>query len=64
MQPNTPTRSHGSSSMGHNGWNSSPATSSPPLGAYVAAPMALARERMQTGAPDDRKHELMPAELV
>jgi pimeloyl-ACP methyl ester carboxylesterase len=40
---------------------SSPATSSPPLGAYVAATMALARERIQTGAPDDRKHDLMPA---
>ena len=40
---------------------SSPATSSPPLGAYVAAPMHLARERMQTGAPDGRKHDLMPA---
>ena len=40
---------------------SSPATSSPPLGAYVAAPMHLARERMQTGAPDSRKHDLMPA---
>jgi pimeloyl-ACP methyl ester carboxylesterase len=39
---------------------SSPATSSPPLGAYVAAPMALSRERIQTGAPVDRKHDLMP----
>jgi pimeloyl-ACP methyl ester carboxylesterase len=41
---------------------SSPASSSPPLGAYVAAPMVLSRERIQTGAPDDRKHELMPAD--
>jgi pimeloyl-ACP methyl ester carboxylesterase len=40
---------------------SSPATSSPPLGAYVAAPMGVARERLQIGAPDDRKHNLMPA---
>src|SRR6266850_8085245 len=38
----------------------SPATSSPPLGAYVAAPMALSRERIQIGAPDDRKHDLIP----
>jgi pimeloyl-ACP methyl ester carboxylesterase len=27
----------------------------------VAAPMHLAKERMQTGAPDSRKHDLMPA---
>jgi pimeloyl-ACP methyl ester carboxylesterase len=40
---------------------SSPATSSPPLGAYVAAPMGVARERLQIGAPDDRKRNLMPA---
>jgi pimeloyl-ACP methyl ester carboxylesterase len=40
---------------------SSPAASNPPLGAYVAAPMALSRERIQTGAPDDRKYDLMPA---
>ena len=38
----------------------SPATSSPPPGADVAAPMALSRERIQIGAPDDRKHDLMP----
>jgi pimeloyl-ACP methyl ester carboxylesterase len=40
---------------------SSPATASTPLGAYVAAPMALSRDRIQAGAPDDRKHNLMPA---
>jgi pimeloyl-ACP methyl ester carboxylesterase len=40
---------------------SSPATSSPPLGAYITATMALAKERMQTGAPDDRKRDPMPA---
>jgi pimeloyl-ACP methyl ester carboxylesterase len=40
---------------------SSPASSSPPLGAYVAAPMGVARERLQIGAPDDRKRNLMPA---
>jgi pimeloyl-ACP methyl ester carboxylesterase len=39
---------------------SSPATAGPPLGAYVAAPMALSRERIQTGAPDDRKNGLIP----
>ena len=33
---------------------------SPPLGAYVSAPMATARDRLQTGAPDDRKNDLMP----
>src|SRR6266481_8084867 len=38
----------------------SPATSSLPPGAYVAAPMALSRERIQIGAPDDRKHDLIP----
>jgi pimeloyl-ACP methyl ester carboxylesterase len=36
-------------------------TAPPPLGAYVAAPMAIARERLQAGAPDDRKNDLMPA---
>ena len=30
------------------------------LGAYVAAPMATARDRLQAGAPADRKAELMP----
>ena len=35
-----------------------------PLGAYVAAPMATARERLQTGAPDDRKGSLMPAAWI
>jgi pimeloyl-ACP methyl ester carboxylesterase len=39
---------------------SSPTTASPSLGAYVSAPMALAKERMQAGAPDDRKRDLMP----
>jgi pimeloyl-ACP methyl ester carboxylesterase len=38
-----------------------PQTASPQLGAYVAAPMATARERLQAGAPDDRKNDLMPA---
>src|SRR4030095_8657426 len=33
---------------------------SPPLGAYVSAPMATARDRLQAGAPDDRKNDLMP----
>jgi pimeloyl-ACP methyl ester carboxylesterase len=32
------------------------------LGAYVAAPMATARERLQTGAPGDRKNDLMPTD--
>jgi pimeloyl-ACP methyl ester carboxylesterase len=36
-------------------------TASPPLGAYVSAPMATARDRLQAGAPDDRKNDLMPA---
>src|SRR6476620_7300402 len=35
-------------------------TAPPPLGAYVAAPMTTARQRLQTGAPDDRKNDLMP----
>jgi pimeloyl-ACP methyl ester carboxylesterase len=39
----------------------SPAITSPPQGAYVSAPMALARERIQAGAPDARKHDLMSA---
>src|SRR6266581_9022673 len=33
---------------------------SAPLGAYVSAPMATARDRLQAGAPDDRKNDLMP----
>jgi pimeloyl-ACP methyl ester carboxylesterase len=33
-------------------------TASPPLGAYVAAPPT--RDRLQAGAPDDRKNDLMP----
>jgi pimeloyl-ACP methyl ester carboxylesterase len=36
-------------------------TARPPLGAYVSAPMATARDRLQAGAPDDRKNDLMPA---
>jgi pimeloyl-ACP methyl ester carboxylesterase len=35
-------------------------TESPPLGAYVSAPMATARDRLQAGAPNDRKNDLMP----
>ena len=38
-----------------------PQTAPPPLGAYLAAPMATARQRLQVGAPDDRKNDLMPA---
>jgi pimeloyl-ACP methyl ester carboxylesterase len=38
-----------------------PQTALPPLGAYVAAPMATARQRLQAGAPDERKNDLMPA---
>jgi pimeloyl-ACP methyl ester carboxylesterase len=37
-----------------------PQTGRPPLGAYVSAPMATARDRLQLGAPDDRKNDLMP----
>ena len=37
-----------------------PQAAPPPLGAYVAAPMATARQRLQAGAPDDRKNDLMP----
>src|SRR6476619_4665111 len=32
--------------------SSPPQTAPPPLGAYVAAPMATARQRLQDGAPD------------
>jgi pimeloyl-ACP methyl ester carboxylesterase len=35
-------------------------TARPALGAYVSAPMATARDRLQAGAPDDRKNDLMP----
>src|SRR4030088_3259027 len=41
-----------------------PQSSAPPLGAFVAAPMATARQRLQAGAPDDRKNDLMPARWV
>ena len=41
-------------------WLESLPTTSPTLGAYVAAPMSSARDRMQTGAPEGRKHDLMP----
>ncbi|WP_235782662.1 alpha/beta hydrolase [Bradyrhizobium murdochi] len=43
------------------GWLRTPPpsqTAPPPLGAYVAAPPT--RERLQVGAPDDRKRDLMP----
>lgn len=32
-----------------------------PLGAYVETSMAITRERIQAGAPEDRKNDLMPA---
>ena len=38
-----------------------PPTASPPLGAYRAASMATARDRLQSGAPEGRKAELMPS---
>jgi pimeloyl-ACP methyl ester carboxylesterase len=38
-----------------------PAPSSRPLGAYVETPMLRSRERMQAGAPEDRKNDLMPS---
>jgi pimeloyl-ACP methyl ester carboxylesterase len=44
-------------------WLTAPPTSqaaSPPLGAYVAATMATARERIQAGAPEGKKEELLP----
>ena len=44
-------------------WLTSPPTSqavNKPLGAYVAATMASARERIQAGAPEAKKEELMP----
>jgi pimeloyl-ACP methyl ester carboxylesterase len=36
----------------------------PPLGAYVTAPMATALERLQAGAPEGRRAELMPRHWV
>jgi pimeloyl-ACP methyl ester carboxylesterase len=44
-------------------WVTTPPSSqavSRPLGAYVAATMATARERIQAGVPDGRRDELMP----
>src|SRR5215510_13914445 len=40
-----------------------PATpaASRPLGAYVETPMSRSRDRLQAGAPDDRKNDLMPS---
>jgi pimeloyl-ACP methyl ester carboxylesterase len=38
-----------------------PAPSSRPLGAYIDTPMARSRERMQAGAPEHRKNDLMPS---
>ena len=38
-----------------------PAPSSRPLGAYIETPMSRSRERMQAGAPEDKKNELMPS---
>jgi pimeloyl-ACP methyl ester carboxylesterase len=43
---------------------SPPSAASRPLGAYVAAPMATARDRLQSGAPEDRKNDLMPPAWV
>ena len=37
-----------------------PQATSRPLGAYVESPMAASRNRMQAGAPEDRKNDLMP----
>ena len=37
------------------------AASSRPLGAYIETPMSRSRERMQAGAPEDRKNDLMPS---
>ncbi|MGD9508603.1 MAG: alpha/beta hydrolase [Geminicoccaceae bacterium] len=33
-----------------------------PTGAYLAAPMEVARQRLQAGAPDDEKEALLPTE--
>jgi pimeloyl-ACP methyl ester carboxylesterase len=44
-------------------WVTTPPASqaaSRPLGAYVAATLATARERLQAGAPQDKMDELMP----
>ena len=38
-----------------------PQGASHPLGAYIETQMARARERLQGGAPEDRKEALMPA---
>ena len=38
-----------------------PQGASRPLGAYIETQMARARERLQAGAPEDRKEALMPA---
>jgi pimeloyl-ACP methyl ester carboxylesterase len=38
-----------------------PAPNSRPLGAYLETPMSRSRDRMQAGAPEDRKNELMPS---
>src|SRR5262245_3245115 len=32
-----------------------------PLGAYIDTPMSRSRERLQAGAPEDRKNDLMPS---
>ena len=44
-------------------WPPTPTASqavSPPLGAYVAATTATIRQRIQAGAPEDKRDELMP----
>jgi pimeloyl-ACP methyl ester carboxylesterase len=41
--------------------SSTPQAASRPLGAYVETQMARTRERLQAGAPENRKNELMPA---
>jgi pimeloyl-ACP methyl ester carboxylesterase len=38
-----------------------PVPSGRPLGAYIETPMSRSRERMQAGAPEDRKNDLMPS---
>ncbi len=37
-----------------------PQSASPPLGAYVSGTMSTARQRIEAGAPEDRKADLMP----
>lgn len=37
-----------------------PTTASRPLGAYIETPMSRSRERLQAGAPEDKKNDLMP----